>query len=171
MDRAVAIANEFLRKPGGFALTQMQLQKLVYFAHGWTLALTGNPLTLEQPEAWAYGPVYRDLYDHSKFFGRGPISREITSADDEAARFFMHQKGANEPYRAKLDRIERAIIDHVWKRYGSLSGAKLSALTHQPGTPWSNTYREGQGQNCVIPNNAIETHYQEIAKSAGQKLA
>ncbi|HQS97664.1 MAG TPA: DUF4065 domain-containing protein, partial [Novosphingobium sp.] len=75
MDRSVAIANEFLRKAGAVGLTQMQLQKLVYFSHGWALGLTEQPLTTDGPEAWAYGPVYPDLYDHTKFFGRGSITK------------------------------------------------------------------------------------------------
>ncbi|WP_416366578.1 Panacea domain-containing protein [Sphingomonas aurantiaca] len=77
------------RKTGGDGLTQMQLQKLVFFAHGWTLAETGYALTEDDPEAWVYGPVYRDLYDHTKYFGSGPIGRKITPDDDEAARFFF----------------------------------------------------------------------------------
>ena len=166
MDRSVAIANEFLRKAAGAALTQMQLQKLVYIAHGWKLGLVGEPLTTDQPEAWAYGPVYPDLYDHTKFFGRGPIGREITPDDDEAARFFIRQRSEAVPYRANLDNQERQIIDHVWKRYGGLSGARLSSLTHQPNTPWSETY-DG-GRNRTISNDVIQAHYDELAKRAKQ---
>jgi uncharacterized phage-associated protein len=164
MDRAVAIANEFLRKPGGQSLTQMQLQKLVYMAHGWTLALTGEPLTIEEPEAWDYGPVYSDLYDHTKLFGRSAIGREITSDDDEAARFFARERGSATPYVANLTTEQRQIIDQVWARYGNLSGARLSSLTHQPGTPWSQTYDGARGR--VIKNEAIQAHYCDIAQRA-----
>ena len=164
MDRSVAIANEFLRQPGGAALTQMQLQKLVYMAHGWTLAITGAPLTTDSPQAWDYGPVYPDLYDHTKLFGRGPIGREITSEDDEPARFFGRARGVAQPYRANIDATERSIINQVWARYGPISGARLSSMTHQPNTPWSQIY-EG-GRNRVIPNDLIQTHYRELAERA-----
>lgn len=168
MDRAVAIANEFLRHAGSAGLTQMQIQKLVYFAHGWTLAITGQPLTQEEPEAWIYGPVYSDLYDHTKYFGKGQINRPLTPDDDDALRFFTDAPSGARPYCANLSPIERDIIDRVWRRYGNLSGGRLSALTHQPGTPWSATYQRGRGRNRTIPNDLIREHYTDIGQRVQQ---
>jgi uncharacterized phage-associated protein len=163
VDRSVAIANEFIRLPGGKGLTQMQLQKLVYFAHGWSLSLANAPLTTDRVEAWDYGPVYPDLYDHTKFFGKAPIGRLITPDDDEVARFFSNSKTGRPPYKADLDSKQRAIISHVSKKYSGLSGARLSALTHQPGTPWFSVYKNGTGRNEEIDNNLIQDHYNVIA--------
>ena len=163
MNRSVAIANEFLRKAGAAGLTQMQLQKLVYFSHGWNLALSNEPLTSDQPEAWDYGPVYPDLYDHTKYFGRSEITRQITPDDDEAARFFLGGKRTSPPYRAELSGREQQIINHVWSRYGQLTGARLSALTHQPDTPWAAVYGDGVGKSRKIPNDIIDRHYKLIA--------
>lgn len=165
MDRAVAIANEFLRKAGTAGLTQMQIQKLVYFAHGWTLAITGQPLTSEEPEAWNYGPVYSDLYDHTKYFGKNPINRPLTPDDDNAARFFLEMPSGAPAYRADLSATERDVIDRVWKRYGKLSGARLSAMTHVPNTPWWQTYDGGKGKNRTIANELIRQHYIDIGHS------
>lgn len=164
MDRSVAIANEFLRKPGGAALTQMQLQKLVFFAHGWSLGLTGNALTSEEPQAWDYGPVYPDLYDHTKYFGSGPIGRLITPDDDEAVRFFTKQKSGRPPYKADLRAQDESIINAVWDKYRAIPGTRLSSLTHRPGTPWSETYKRGEGRNRTITNKVIEKHYSKLAK-------
>ena len=73
------IANEFIRRAAaeGRALTQMQLQKLVYIAHGWNLAINGDKLTSDDPQAWDYGPVYRDLWNALRSYGRAPVTREI----------------------------------------------------------------------------------------------
>ena len=60
----------------------MHLQKLVYLAHGWTLAVTGDPLVEDRFEAWDYGPVIRKLYDALRSFGSGPITRLIEAGDD-----------------------------------------------------------------------------------------
>ena len=62
---AKAIANAFLQRAFNEkkAIGQLKLQKLVYIAHGYYLALTGgNPLVNEPFEAWDYGPVNRTLY-------------------------------------------------------------------------------------------------------------
>lgn len=166
MNTSVAIANEFLRRAGKAGLTQMQIQKLVYFAHGWNLALSNEPLTTDSPQAWNYGPVYADLYDHTKYFGRGQIDRLITPDDDEAVRFFTNTKSNAKPYKADLSLREKEIIDRVWNRYGSQSGAKLSSLTHQAGTPWELTYKSGTGKSDTIPNDLIKAHYDELASAA-----
>ena len=53
--------------------TPMQLLKLVYIAHGWTLGICATPLITEQVEAWKYGPVIPDLYQHVKKYGSSSI--------------------------------------------------------------------------------------------------
>ena len=164
---AVAIANAFLAKPGALgALTQMQLQKLTYIADGWNMAINGSPLVTDTAQAWDYGPVFPDLYDHTKFFGGRPIGRLITPDDDDAVRFFGRATDHARPYEADLQPEERAVIDHVWKRYGQLSGARLSALTHQEGTPWSKAYR--QGKNTPLDTDEIRGHYIALAERAQQ---
>jgi uncharacterized phage-associated protein len=164
---STAIANEFLRKPGGIgALTQMQLQKLTYIAHGWNLALTGARLVTDDLQAWDYGPVFPMLYDHAKFFGKSPIGRLITDRDDNKVSFFI---GKNEehamPYVAVLSAPEREVIDRVWNKYSKYSAFTLSGLTHQPGTPWFETYF-GPGKNSVITDDLIREHYLALARSA-----
>lgn len=165
--RAVAIANAFLRLPSAAeTITQMQLQKLVYIAHGWNLAINDDSLVAEQPEAWTYGPVYRDLYDHTKFFGKSPIGREIRPADRDMAKFFLgDDDNSDQPYRAPLSDRERAVIENVWKRYGALSAIRLSELTHQRGTPWFQTFTT-RGRNTAIENELIKPHYDALAARA-----
>jgi uncharacterized phage-associated protein len=163
---SMAIANEFLRKPGALGnLTQMQLLKLAYIAHGWNLAVNGEALLSEPVRAWDYGPVVPELYDHIKFYGTSPIGRQITDADSEAARFFGKKKPEDgSAYQEHLTPAEHDVINRVWNRYGSYSGFKLSALTHKPGTPWFQTYF-GEGKNSIIPNDRIRAHYVELAHS------
>ncbi|MFQ5632018.1 MAG: Panacea domain-containing protein, partial [bacterium] len=52
------IANYFIdfARKDGVAISPMKLQKLVYFAHGYYLAITGQPLIEEEIQAWRYGP-------------------------------------------------------------------------------------------------------------------
>lgn len=170
--RSVEIANAFLRQPGAAgALTQMQMQKLAYLANGWNWALNGEQLITEPVEAWDYGPVYRDLYDHTRFFGKNPIGRPITAEDSEAARVFgVRSNNPPAPYAAPLTPREEEIVRHVWRRYGRMSGAQLSSLTHQRGTPWSNAYF-GRGKSAVIDQQDIHRHYDELAARAETNVA
>jgi uncharacterized phage-associated protein len=147
----LAIANEFLRRRGsGGWPAQMQLQKLTYIAHGWNLAINGKPLVSEPPQAWDNGPVFREIWNHVRDYGyRGP---NCTFVDPFT----------NAEIREDIDPSEKAVIDHVWSKYGSFSGIALSKMTHEPGTPWYKAYFEG-GQNSSLSNDDIKRHYVDLA--------
>lgn len=61
----------------GSGLTPLQINKLVYISHGWTLGFLGTPLIengVAQIEAWKYGPVVVNLYHMLKGYGNHPIN-------------------------------------------------------------------------------------------------
>lgn len=143
-----AIANEFLKLNGNRGYNQMWLQKLVYMAHGWNLAINDAPLVSGRIEAWDGGPVMRSIWNHVRDFGRNAG--------------LLFGKSAEEPYEADLTESERAVIQHVWKRYGGYSGQQLSDMTHQEGTPWSNAYF-GRGRNSRLLDDDIKQHFTDLA--------
>ena len=158
------IANEFIRraKAEGRALTQMQLQKLVYIAHGWTLAITGNPLTYDEPEAWEYGPVYKELRRALRSYGRDGVGREIRNGEYSPGVFIGDDDATAV---ANLDSEEVKIVDRVYRDYGGFHAFQLSALTHKDGTPWTHIYNGGNGKFDEIPAALIREHFVELAQA------
>lgn len=156
------IANEFIRlaQAEGESFTQMQLQKLVYIAHGWALAITGIPLTLDLPEAWEYGPVYPSLRSALRRYGASPVTQEVLNAQYFPSPTLSEPDA---PARASLTKDERKIIDRVFSDYGHFHAYQLSALTHQPDTPWSQIYNGGIGKFHQIPNALIRQHFVDLA--------
>ena len=75
------VANHFLRlaRQQGKSLTPMQLLKLVYIAHGWSLGLYGLPLVRDEIQAWQYGPVIPNLYNRIRNYRSLPILTEVHS--------------------------------------------------------------------------------------------
>ena len=140
---STTIANYFIKKYGENGnLTPMKLIKLSYIAYGWYLALTNNTkeLICEKPQAWNFGPVFPSLYHNLKEFKKSAIKEplDIQTKDiitDEDAKF----------------------LDKIWNIYGNKDGAYLSAITHTPETPWSQTYPKGY--NVEIPDELIFEHY------------
>ena len=63
----------FFQKHGDL-ITNLKLQKLLYFAQGWFLALYDTPLFKEEIQAWIHGPVVATVYHSYKGFGYGPIT-------------------------------------------------------------------------------------------------
>ena len=149
-----AIANEFLKLEGS-PMNQMRLQKLVYIANGWNLAINGEPLTDARVEAWDGGPVYRVIWNHIRDLGYNVKGR------------FFGPRGSSDRFKAELSDEEKSVIQHVWKRYGDYSGLDLSKMTHQEGTPWSNAYF-GKGRNAALNENDVRQHFVELAL-AGRK--
>ena len=137
---ALKVANYFLSKANG-KLSNLQIQKLVYIAHGWTLAITGEPLINDSIEAWPLGPVVPNLYHVYKRHGRGWIG------------------GFNPKQLKGFDEIHLAIMDRVWEEYGEYGGIQLSELTHQEGTPWATAIADKLG---IIPRNIIQDYYKAM---------
>ncbi len=144
-----AVANEFiaLAKSEGRALTNMQLQKLVFIAHGYALAILDNPLYYHDTCAWQWGPVIPKLYKSLQIYGRNFVTEPLESEDS-----------------LDPDTDEMDIVKAVMKGYGHLSGSQLSAMTHKPNTPWSKTW--DQNPFGIIGEHLIEDHYKEIIETS-----
>ena len=142
----LTVADEFLARGEADCrvIDPMKLQKLVYFAHGWMLGLTGNPLVSEKAEAWPYGPVFPRLYRAFSEFGADPIAtrgRKLRCVDDDRAR---------------------AVIDKVWQEYGGFDALTLSAMTHRRGTPWAEARKRVNvpwAERPTIPNDGIRDFF------------
>jgi len=132
----------------------MQVQKLTYMAHGYSLALNnGQALVEDQFEAWSFGPVIRKLYDSLKIYGSGSIERLIRYGDDEP----LAEKKPFPEAVAKVTPREQEIIEDVWLTYGRLTAYQLSVLTHEEGSPWKKFF--SPGLNKPIPNDEIRNYF------------
>src|ERR1700733_10714172 len=83
---ARTVANYFLdlADRDSIAITPLKLQKLVYLAHGWSLAFRSKPLVRQNIEAWRYGPVIPDLYHAFKRFGGSRITQKVQTSEDSS---------------------------------------------------------------------------------------
>lgn len=115
---ALDVADYILDKHG--PMTAMKLQKLVYYSQAWSLVWDEEPLFTQAIEAWANGPVVRELYQAH----RGQF--QVSSVGGDATR---------------LKKIQRETVDAVLAEYGDKSSQWLSDLTHRE-DPWRDA-REG----------------------------
>ena len=85
-------------------ISNLKLQKLLYYAQGFNLAINGEPLFMEPIEAWTHGPVVKALYHEYKDYGAQNINRPEKIDLDE------------------YDEEAKALLDEVWEVYGQYSG-------------------------------------------------
>ena len=165
---AKAIANHFLdlAREHKTHLSPLKIQKLVYIAHGWHLALSGEPLVDDEyAEAWEYGPVFPSIYHEFKHFGREEITIYATDLD-------FNDVNEIHTYRPQFDLNDTKasqLLDKVWEVYADESAIQLSNRTHAPGSPWEDT-RVGKVKNLNIENGIIKKYYQDLrAKNLAAK--
>jgi uncharacterized phage-associated protein len=141
---AITVANQFLNLAERDAnpLTNMQVQKLTYIAHGFYLAFIERPLFYETVEAWEWGPVVRTLYRALRQYGAGKVTEQIP-----------------ELIAIKLGKNAGIIIEKVWRAYGNYTGFQLSNITHRPGSPWSQAREQ---MSNIIPNESIMAYYRRL---------
>lgn len=137
------VARYILHKTG--QITTMKLQKLCYYAQAWSLVWDDAPLFEEDFQAWANGPVCKELFDQHKgsfyVFENSPC---VASGNPQA-----------------LDDTQRETIDAVLDHYGDKDSQWLSDLTHMEG-PWREA-RQGlpMGTPCsnIITKDSMAMYY------------
>ncbi len=132
MPNAKQVAEFFLQlsEPEvGDILSNLKIQKLVYYAQGFHLAMYDTPLFEEQIVAWEHGPVVEALY------GSNPIPQ---SEDFDVSKFSTEQ-------------IE--LLKEIYEVYGQFSAWKLRNMTHSE-QPWLATER-----NQVIDNALLAEYF------------
>ncbi|MGD9142858.1 MAG: DUF4065 domain-containing protein [Dehalococcoidia bacterium] len=136
------VAKYILQRQG--SMTTMKLQKLVYYCQAWSVVWDEKPMFNEKIQAWASGPVVRELYESHR--GQYQISSLKMGDISNLAP----------------DEIET--INAVLDVYGDKSAQWLSDLTHME-NPW-NEAREGIpiGHNCEkeISLSSLEEYYASL---------
>jgi uncharacterized phage-associated protein len=143
---ALLIANFFLQlaKEQGQPVTPMKLIKLIYFAHGWSLALRNQPLISENVEAWRYGPVIASVYHYFKKFGNEAITE--TAPDEKFAISKIKFNG---------DASTQRLLERIWEVHGQYTGVQLSNISHEEGSPWDIAWNKQNGKESNNHNNHI----------------
>jgi uncharacterized phage-associated protein len=125
-------------------LSNIQVQKLLYFLHGHFMAKTEKPLLDEAFEAWQYGPVVRSIYDQLNQYGNAAIKNYLPLIDNESGKeniFVVSEDFTN----------FWEVFDEVWSKYGNLAPFDLVAKSHEFDGPWHQVkIRYGVISNDVI---------------------
>jgi uncharacterized phage-associated protein len=140
----IAIANTT-----GDLLTNLKLQKLVYYTQAWHLAFFNKPIFEDDFQAWVHGPVLYDLYQEYKEFKWEPIRKEIGEIELKE-------------FEGSMDSSVKEIInDIVLKYYYTLTAYQLELSTHNE-DPWKNA-RKGlaidDSSERVIAKDDIRNFY------------
>ncbi len=120
-------------------VTNLKLQKLLYFSQAYYLAKFNKALFHEEIEAWDLGPVVPEVYRHFKERKRNPIIKE----EDES-------------YLAKEDKEN---LKKVWDAFGIYSAGKLVDIVHSH-APWKEA-RESK-RNQIISRKTIKDYYKPL---------
>jgi uncharacterized phage-associated protein len=148
----------------GIAVSNLALQKLLYFAHGHFLMETGKPLVQGAFEAWNNGPVHPAVYHAFKTVGRAPIQVRATGRNVMTGE----TRALDLPRNSDVLRYLRRVLD----AYGHLSPGLLVAISHAPKGPWA-TIRDrathGTALGSRIPDSVTleRFRFQKIAVGVG----
>lgn len=147
---AKVVASYFIKKAnrlgdenadfeGNNDLTNLKLQKILYFAQAEHLKEFGKVLFKDEIEAWQYGPVVKNVYEWLRGCGAFVITEmdvELCDTDD-------------------MPEDVKKFLDKIWAKYNKISAWGLVQKTHKPNSAWSKTYRDGLGNKNVIDPTLI----------------
>lgn len=152
-----AIANLMLDEADrrGIKITNLALQKLLYFAHGIHMKRGKGPLVSGYFEAWQYGPVHPAVYRAFKRNGAEPIAFRAVKQDPLTGRT------SELPIPDDMAVVD--LISDVVRHFGPMSPGRLVDLSHAKGSPWSvvvDKARTNVAFGMRIPDNVILDRFQ-----------
>ncbi len=134
----IDIAHEF-----GSFISNLKLQKLIYYAQAWYLAMFDEQLFDDDFEAWVHGPVIYKLWKQYKKYSYNTITEE---------------PGAN-----NFDESVQNYLAEVTKVYFPYDAYELELMTHKE-APWIDA-RKGcaPDEPCrkIIPKESIKAYFKE----------
>ncbi len=146
----------------GVGITNLALQKLLYFAHGIFLNETKQPLVSGYFEAWQYGPVHPAAYKAFRSAGSEPI-RFRASGQDVLT-------GTTKPIPEPNNPVVLRLVQQVLNSYGRLSPGRLVDISHARNSPWDFIVDKGRTSVAFglrIPDNVIRDRFKYHKVSIG----
>ncbi len=146
MVRANDVAKLFLKwaRENGDTITNLKIQKLLYYAQAWYLVNYGRRLFDDDIEAWDLGPVIRSIYRKWKKYNSMPI--QYTPNDKEENAFEKHH-------------LE--FLVEFYRIFSSFSSTALVSMTHNE-DPWKKAFESGK--NNVISPSLMKEYYTKVYK-------
>jgi len=128
-------------------MTNMKVQKLLYYAQSLHLALYNEPLFAEEIQAWRYGPVCPPAY---RFY-----------SDFEAKQLPIPPKES----LLQLPREKKELLEEIWEYFGGYHAYKLSDMTHVE-FPWKKARKglppQASSTEPILLNDMKELGYQKL---------
>ena len=122
-----------------YAISNLKLQKILYFVQAEFLVTLNTPCFFEEIEAWDYGPVVPKVYQKYKMYGGGNIP-SIKSIQ-----------------LSRITRDDQRLINGIIDVCGKYSASKLVEITHHQ-SPWKSAY---QKRDNTIANTVIKEYFME----------
>lgn len=155
MEKSITVANWFIAKDmteGDDKVCPIRVQKLVFLAYGWHLALTEKPLIREAPLARSWGPYFQLLLN------------EITESFcwNSTGSTLLEGQLSGEKVSPDLEDF----LDKIWEVHNKFSSVQLSRLVTYPDSPWQQTLNNNPGREHIqIPDSLIQVYYKNRLKS------
>lgn len=127
----------------GDGMTNLKLQKLLYYCQGFALVLLNKPLFTNAIDAWQHGPVVRVVYNAYKSYGGNVISSASKGNADS------------------LSAEERELVDDVYSVYGKYSAWYLRNLTHSEPT-WQSVE---SSDDKTITHKAMKKYFSTLVNN------
>lgn len=133
----------------GFEVSNMGLNKIIFFAHSDLIATQEHALVKSTFEAWQHGPVLPIIYHQFKNFG----SKAIKSRAMKLCKITGDKIVAE--YN-EIGHLQNFLKDCVLV-YGKMSASQLRTLSHEKGGAWDYVWHSSEKHNLgmKIPNKLI----------------
>jgi len=155
MRNGLEVANYILdyADENGISVTNLGLQKIIYFCHVWFLVTTKKPLIKHNFEAWEFGPVLPYLYRFFKDFGEKKITTRATKLDPNTGKKVIAI--------INMNKGEEILLKSIVSFYSRLSVNQLVEQSHVSGGPWHQVWHHEKNVNpgMQISNQAILYFY------------
>lgn len=154
--RAVANLILDLADQEGMSLSNLALQKILFFCNGWAVARLGGPLIKQEFEAWQYGPVLPHVYREFKGFDRSGITSR--------AKRLNPVSGNYELATAELSGAALQLVRQVVSFYGRLRPGTLVEMSHAADGPWAAVWNHSGRINpgMRIERGEVESYFRNL---------